>query len=62
MTLKPKVLDEMYSPLDKLYDGIDVQDGGLYQLGDGRAILISRVSLWLKGFHFPSENRISMYG
>ena len=45
MTLKPKVLDGMYSLLDKLYDGINVQDGGLYQLGDGRAILISRVSL-----------------
>ena len=30
---------EMYSLLDKLYDGLDVQAGGLCHMGDSRAIL-----------------------
>ena len=42
---------EMYSLVDKLYGGLDVQAGGLLN------IILDTV-----GFHFPSENRVSMYG
>ena len=38
MTLKPKVLDGNVWLLDKLYDGLDVQAGGSYHMGDSRAI------------------------
>ena len=38
MTLKPKVLDGKVFAMYKLYGGLDVQAGGLYHLGDRRAI------------------------
>ena len=53
---------EMWALLDNLYDGLDVQAGGLYHMGDSQAIQISgEVSLWLKGFQLPSENRGKMF-
>ena len=45
----------MYSVIDKLYGGLDVQAGSLLN------IILETVGP-LKGFHFPSENRVSMYG
>ena len=44
---------EMYSLIDKLYGGLDVQAGGLLY------IILETVGP-LKGFHFPSENWVSI--
>lgn len=54
---------EIFLRLDKLCDGLDVQAGGLNistQRQSGHFNILGFTLI--KGFHFPSQNWISIYG